>query len=255
MIIGPNKYFLNYISALLPDLDTENINQYTYEDFAAEFLDHSVNIKTDLPSLNISSQKALKYKTTLEYKNLLDLYITDYITSVISQGIYVDQYEVISSEKIQEYFKNLKGAPLNVFIQNLKKTLSKRIKDNHEKIFDEIKKQCAEEIKKFSKESGEFKKLSGRLDTIKKELQKGCSTVIKNYFKPLTISSINLYKNFISSLTKVPGLDSKELLIFKKQSLEQIKEKKSCFEEIPAVMYLDMILNGMNEQNSEKLLM
>ena len=133
--------------------------------------------------------------------------------------------------------------------------MSKRIKDNHEKIFDEIKKQCAEEIKKFSKESGEFKKLSGRLDTIKKELQKGCSTVIKNYFKPLTISSINLYKNFISSLTEVPGLDSKELLIFKKQSLEQIKEKKSCFEEIPAVMYLDMILNGMNEQNSEKLLM
>ena len=41
------------------------------------------------------------------------MYITDYITSVISQGIYVDQYEVISSEKIQEYFKNLKGAPLN----------------------------------------------------------------------------------------------------------------------------------------------
>ncbi|HIR74657.1 TPA: UvrD-helicase domain-containing protein [Candidatus Ventrenecus avicola] len=253
MIIGPNKYFLNYISALLPDLDTENINQYTYEDFAAEFLDNSVNIKTDLPSLNISSQKALKYKTTLEYKNLLDLYITDYITSVISQGIYVDQYEVISSEKIQEYFKNLKGAPLNIFIQNLKKTLSKRIKDNHEKIFDEIKKQFAEDMKKFSKESEEFKKLSTRLDTIKKELQKGCSTVIKNYFKPLTISSINLYKNFISSLTEVPGLDSKELLIFKKQSLEQIKEKKFCFEEIPAVMYLDMILNGNERSEFRKI--
>ena len=76
MIIGPNKYFLNYISALLPDLDTENINQYTYEDFAAEFLDHSVNIKTDLPSLNISSQKVFLFKNDLKSVNAEEGVIT-----------------------------------------------------------------------------------------------------------------------------------------------------------------------------------
>lgn len=105
MIIGPNKYFLNYISALLPDLDTENINQYTYEDFAAEFLDHSVNIKTDLPSLNISSQKALKYKTTLEYKNLLDLYITDYITSLSAKVFMLINMKLYLPKKYKNILK------------------------------------------------------------------------------------------------------------------------------------------------------
>ena len=33
MIIAPNKFFLNYISNVLPDLGVENVKQYTFEDF------------------------------------------------------------------------------------------------------------------------------------------------------------------------------------------------------------------------------
>ena len=32
MIIGPNPYFLNYISSVLPDLDVENAVQITLND-------------------------------------------------------------------------------------------------------------------------------------------------------------------------------------------------------------------------------
>ena len=34
MILGPNKYFLNYISDLLPDLDIKNVSQLTFEEIA-----------------------------------------------------------------------------------------------------------------------------------------------------------------------------------------------------------------------------
>ena len=34
MILGPNKYFLNYISDLLPDLDIKNVSQYTFDEIA-----------------------------------------------------------------------------------------------------------------------------------------------------------------------------------------------------------------------------
>ena len=44
IIIGPNKYFLNYISALLPDLDTENISQFTFEDFSTYFFGDKISI-------------------------------------------------------------------------------------------------------------------------------------------------------------------------------------------------------------------
>ena len=36
MIIAPNKFFLNYISNVLPDLGVENVKQYTFEDLAKE---------------------------------------------------------------------------------------------------------------------------------------------------------------------------------------------------------------------------
>ena len=34
MIIAPNKFFLNYISNVLPDLGVEDVLQYTFEGFA-----------------------------------------------------------------------------------------------------------------------------------------------------------------------------------------------------------------------------
>lgn len=38
MILGPNKYFLNYISDLLPDLDIKNVSQLTFEEIAMKYM-------------------------------------------------------------------------------------------------------------------------------------------------------------------------------------------------------------------------
>ena len=44
MIIAPNKFFLNYISNVLPDLGVENVKQYTFEDFAYEVIGKKLKI-------------------------------------------------------------------------------------------------------------------------------------------------------------------------------------------------------------------
>ena len=31
LVIGPNKFFVNYISSVLPDLDVDNVAQLTYD--------------------------------------------------------------------------------------------------------------------------------------------------------------------------------------------------------------------------------
>ena len=43
MIIAPNKFFLNYISNVLPDLGVENVRQYTFEDLAYEIIGKKAN--------------------------------------------------------------------------------------------------------------------------------------------------------------------------------------------------------------------
>ena len=41
MVIGPNLFFISYISAVLPDLDVDNVPQFTYETLAARYLDEN----------------------------------------------------------------------------------------------------------------------------------------------------------------------------------------------------------------------
>lgn len=44
MIIAPNKFFLNYISNVLPDLGVEDVKQYTFEDLAYEIIGKRLKI-------------------------------------------------------------------------------------------------------------------------------------------------------------------------------------------------------------------
>ena len=43
MVIGPNKFFINYISSVLPDLDVNNVNQFDLLEFAEHYLNNKIN--------------------------------------------------------------------------------------------------------------------------------------------------------------------------------------------------------------------
>ena len=38
MVIGPNKFFVDYISSILPDLDVDGVKQFDFVDFASNYL-------------------------------------------------------------------------------------------------------------------------------------------------------------------------------------------------------------------------
>ncbi|MCR5146233.1 MAG: hypothetical protein K6B70_02665 [Clostridia bacterium] len=44
MIIAPTKFFLNYISNILPDLGVNDVKQYTFEDFAYDVIGKKLKI-------------------------------------------------------------------------------------------------------------------------------------------------------------------------------------------------------------------
>ena len=62
------------------------------------------------------------------------------------------------------------------------------------------------------------------------------SKTVKDYFKPLKLNCLNLYKDFITNINDMPNL--------KKQTLKSIKSKEFCFEDLPALFYFDMVFNG-----------
>ena len=77
MIIAPNNLFLNYISQVLPELDTGNVSQLTIEELTSILVKEKFKILNKNETLRkiAEGEEAkwyLKLKTSLDYKNLLD---------------------------------------------------------------------------------------------------------------------------------------------------------------------------------------
>ncbi len=245
IIIGPNKYFLNYISALLPDLDTENISQFTFNDFSEYFFDDKINIIDSRNMSQLEDIKILKSKTTMNYKKAIDNYITAYLDRVISSSIDIDGIEIISKDSVRSYFRNIYG--FSVTATNIQKVLIQKIKDDNERLYDLVREKYTDVLKALPNGSDEQKKIIDKLNEIQKELKTGCAKAIKNYFKPLKISTLNLYKSFVSDIDSINDLNTNDMKLFKKKTLNSIKTKEFYFEDLPALMYID-ILNKGNQQ-------
>ena len=64
LIIAPNKFFLNYISNVLPDLGVERVQQRTYEEIAFDVIGKEFQIEdpNEKLSLLIDNHKTAKQK-------------------------------------------------------------------------------------------------------------------------------------------------------------------------------------------------
>ena len=90
LVIGPNKFFVNYISGVLPDLDVENVKQLTYEELCSEFLNEEISLinedkKIALSILNEDTLKYEKFKVSMEMKNALDKFIQEMDLNILVQ--------------------------------------------------------------------------------------------------------------------------------------------------------------------------
>ena len=92
MILGPNKYFLDYISAALPDLDINNISQTTIDELSMDILKckYKFKNKNDLLQDVIKEKvdpEILKKKSSIEFISLVDKFVDDYMKGKLQEPI------------------------------------------------------------------------------------------------------------------------------------------------------------------------
>ena len=109
MILGPNKYFLNYISELLPDLDIKNVYQSTFDEIALNSLKMKLKLESKNDTLqNVLSNKIdkniIEYKSSLEYFKLIGDFVDMYMISHLQNGIVYEGIELCSKEKFTTSF-------------------------------------------------------------------------------------------------------------------------------------------------------
>lgn len=229
LIIGPNKFFVNYISGVLPDLDVEDVKQLTYDELCSEILQENITlIDEDIKLLkSIKNEKELTYqkiKVSMQFKKALDKYIKEIKESTIPiYGVRINEKEIISNEFIKQIYNSFEE--LDEY-DNIKTRLM-RTNLFFEKYIDEN----IEQYREYSE----------------KELKKA----LKNYFNKLIPKIPKIYQNFLNNLDKYLEIseDIKEQV---KINIINLKNKKFEFEDLSSLIYLKAKINGIDEYGKYK---
>lgn len=239
LVIGPNKFFINYISSVLPDLDVTDVPQLTYYEFAKRYLNENLKInqveKIDYP-LNIN-----KYKLTKNYQEELDKFINklDKEQSLPTNDFYIKQYKILSKNKIKEIYNNLDKDIFISIESRINKTiilLSNYIKLNKNIIIKKLFDTYATLIENKSKE--EINILKKEYDSIKKEIvNNNALTYLKKYFTFKNKKVTTLYNEFLQEFNN--NLEAKYN--------KKLEIKGFIEEDLPALLYLCYKVKEQNE--------
>lgn len=253
LVIGPNKYFLNYISSILPELETEPVDQQTYMDLVNDCLKEKLSLEDQNILFNQKADKTnmkqiQAFKSSLDYKIALDNFMSDYLSSgIVADGFSIDGTEVYSAETIRNIlFSGVNSQPnfdraCTYFVNSFK--------DNMEDIYSKINQKYRSIYMTLPKEDPRRKEALERSAELSRMIKEKGVKLIRDYFKKIKLNPFNIYKLFIASIDRyATSLSEKEKLELQKNSILLLKKKKVSFEDLPALMHINYLLNGKSTQ-------
>ena len=243
LILGPNDYFLNYVSSILPDLETSPVDQKTLIDYTSDYLEEKINLKDEFEQNDIVQsiemmKKIQAFKSSLEYRNLIGKFLNNYMNNQLVENDFVVNGECVFKK---EYVMDI----LSSFIDGVPNfnraylVLSTKLKDNLFEIYDSIRKKNKQIYSKLPIDSEERKKMINKSSELYNILKKDGCKLLKKYIKDINLNATKIYMKFILELGNLEStLTDKEILYLQKYSLSYLQKKKICFEDIPALLYI-----------------
>ena len=107
MIIGPNKFFINYISNVLPELDVNGVSEYTLDELLCNFLaDESFNINNYLDEIDKNHSDQFNIKTSMDMKKIIDNYFLN-LNLIPSGDFKIDNHIIIDKETVRRLYSDI----------------------------------------------------------------------------------------------------------------------------------------------------
>lgn len=261
MIIAPTKFFLNYISNILPDLGVNDVKQYTFEDFAYDVIGKRLKISDNNEKLVIIVNKEFdtinkgkidimieesKYKSSIEFKKVVDDYLKELESSFIPKiDFCFSTYTILKYDDIQNLFKNdYKMYNYNTRINEIEKNLIYELKKVSPKIIEDIKKERNEKICDVTQE--EKIRIWDEYDKIINLVEKGFKKIVKDYLNKIPKKDcVQYYKEFIINYLQ----SSNEMLEYLKiNTVSNLMRNEIAFEDLAPIMYLQYKIFGIKEK-------
>ena len=259
LVIGPNKFFVNYISSVLPDLDVDNVNQLTYLELCQKSINEKIQLINEEEKLitSITDMESLEYerfKVSMKFKEALDRFVEQIDKSIVpDEELVVKDYRILPQEIIRKIYNsignNIIYDSIEKKIERVKLLLDKYIEKNKIKLEKIIKIQYCKKIEGVSEEEKREEIL--KLEYVEKEIKTNFRASIKKYFNFKTKEILNLYYKFLTNITKYVELDGINNWENKLESdIVNIKKKKVEFEDLSALIYLKAKIVGTEDCDS-----
>ena len=276
MIIAPNKFFLNYISNVLPDLGVENVKQYTFEDLAYEIIGKKLKISDSNEKLVTIVNKEFdeinngdidtiiaesKLKSSINFKSKVDEYLKYLEKNYLPKEDFIlENVRIMRYETIQNLFEETyKDLDFEKRINEVKKHIFSKIKNNKEIIEETIKKKRTFKINKMLKNEqlSEEEKRQKRIEIfeesekILKQLDKNDIKITDIYFNKICKKDcVEYYKDFIENFI-FDRLENKILATYLvKNTMKNLNNGEITFEDLAPIIYLHYKIFGAKTKKS-----
>ena len=258
MVIGPNKFFINYISNVLPDLDASNAVQVTFEELASNFVKEKLVFEDATKKLSDiidgkEDKNYLKFKSSMKYKKILDKYLNTLKNNLISDtGLVINNVKILSKEDVMNVFNETIGTSISERLEMAAKIIANRIK-NDQNVYQNIKDQMLILEKAESNFENKRKIAKKELDMLKELTSTGFEKQLKKYVSISNLKVLNIYKEFVENVDKyTSNIDNVDIEKMKKDTLDSLKAKVIENEDIAAIMYIKYVLFGNEEYRNFK---
>ncbi|MFD3155979.1 RNA polymerase recycling motor HelD [Haloimpatiens sp. FM7330] len=278
MIIAPNRFFLSYISEVLPELGVENVTQTTFEDFAFGIIGKKLKLKSSQQKLsgiieNYSSEKckqnsniiaASSFKSSLMFKNMLERYFKKVEENFIPKVDFkIHNFILFSYEELnRQFFEEYSYLPFKKRVNEIKKSLINKVKNNKKKMLEQVEKEYDEEIDEVraamndcAERRAKIIKIADERDELLSNIKKGLKTLIKNYVSKINTKSVlDYYIGFLNNMENFnKDSVSNELINYvKNASLKNLLSKDIEVEDLAPLMYIKFSIFGLDEKISLK---
>lgn len=226
MIIAPNRFFLSYISEVLPDLGVENVVQTTFEDLAQEIIGEKFKINSPHEKLAFFIEdnnnedeeakrllrKISRFKSSLHFMNTIRRYIHDIELDFLpKEDFKIDTVTLIPYKELQKLFlKEYSYLPIMKRINEIKKNLVNTLKANKGTVLKDVEQSYdmqIEDVRRSMKDCPERRQriieLAEQRDSLIEKIKKESKTLIRDYISKIKASSpMEYYKDFLSSSDK-----------------------------------------------------
>jgi DNA helicase-2/ATP-dependent DNA helicase PcrA len=244
MVIGPNRFFISYISSVLPDLDVDSVPQFTYEELTREILGEDYHVTEASAKLaQVIAGKATgeveRHKTSLAYKEALDRFLPHFQASLLPQEDFiVGGCKIVDREKIADAWQSAMdgvGGTLKARVEQCILYLQVRLGDRRLLLEREV----SEHYKALYRDrEQDLDKLHKERTRLEKELESSCAKSLRAFFAGVDAKILSVYRLFIQNAEQFldPAFPAGEAL--KKQTLSNLRKRRIDPEDQPALLYL-----------------